>query len=91
MATQTEQPSCTATTGQDVKLSAHNFVLSTINSLFSSSGPAGDWLKLFVIGGILELIRRSLMFVWRNLVNQFWITVVFEEYNDSYCKHNLLP
>lgn len=87
MTAQTEQPSCTSTTGQDANPSEHNFVVSTISSLFSPTGPAGDWLKLVVIGGILELMRRAVLFVWRNLVNQFWITVVFEEYNDSYCEY----
>ena len=24
------------------------------------------------------------MYVWRNLVNQFWITIVLEEYDDTY-------
>lgn len=90
MTTQAEQPSCTATGGQDVNPPAQHFVVSTITSLFSSSGPAGDWLKLFFIGGILELMRRFFMFVWRNVVNQFWITIVFEEYNDSFCERSPL-
>lgn len=70
---------------QGANLSVHNFLLSTVFSLFSSSGPAGDWLKLFIAGGILELLRRVLMFVWENLVTQFWIALELEECNDSYC------
>lgn len=85
----TTQPSCTATAGQDAEPSNHSLA-STIFSLFSSSGPAGDWLKLFVIGGILELLRRFFMFIWRNMVNQFWITIALEEYNDSYCECRLI-
>lgn len=89
-ATQTEQPSCITTPGQDPTPHVHNFVVSTIIPLFSSSGPAGDWLKLVVIGGILELLRRCILFGWRNVVNQFWITVAFEEYSDSYCECHYL-
>lgn len=84
MSSQTQQPSCTPTASQDPSPSARNFVVSTIVSLVSSSGPFGDWLKLFVIGGVLELTRRVLMFVWRNLVNQFWITIALEGYTDSH-------
>ena len=89
MSSQTKQPPCTGTPSEDASSLAHNFVISTIISLFSSSGPAGDWLKLFVLGGILEVLRRALMFAWKKLVNQFWITLVLEEYNDSYCKSRL--
>ena len=74
------------TASQDANPSVHNFVLSTVFSLFSSSGPAGDWLKFFIAGGILELLRRVLMFVWENLVTQFLITLELEECNDGYCE-----
>ena len=82
MSTQTDQPPSTTTAGQDAGFSEHGFLVSTLVSLFSSSG--GDWLKLCVIGGVLEILRRFLMFVWRGLVNQFWITIALEEYSDSH-------
>ena len=89
MSSQTGQPTCTTTASQDANHSAQNFLISIIVSLFSSSGQSGDWLKLFIVGGILELLRRCLMSIWRTLVNQFWITLALEEYNDSYCESQL--
>jgi len=86
MSNQTDQPPSTAIAGQDAGSSEYGFVFSTFFSLFSSSGPCGDWLKLFVIGGVLELIRRFLVVTWKGLVNQFWITIALEEYNDSHCE-----
>jgi len=88
MSTQTNQPPGTAVPGQDASTSGSGLV-STFISLFSSSGPCGDWLKIFVIGGVLELIRRFFVFIWRGLVNQFWITVALEEYDDSYGESEL--
>lgn len=89
MSNQTDPLPDNTTSGQDASSSEHGFVVSTLISLFSTSGPSGDWLKLFIAGGILELMRRLLMFVWRGLVNQFWITIVLEGYDDSYCKSGL--
>jgi len=84
MSTQTDQPpSSAAVPDQDASTSEPG-LLSIFISLFSPSGPCGDWLKIFVIGGILELIRRLFVFVWNGLVNQFWITIKLEEYDDSY-------
>ena len=83
MSTQTDQPPSSAVPGQGASTSEPG-LLSTFISLFSSSGPCGDWLKIFVIGGALELIRRLFLFVWKGLVNQFWITIALEEYDDSY-------
>jgi hypothetical protein len=90
MSSQTENPACTTTASQDANPSPNNFAVSTIVSLFSSSGQSGDWLKLFIVGGILELLRRCLMYIWKTLVNQFWITLALEEYNDSYCESRIL-
>ena len=74
------------TPSQDAGSSKHGFVVSTLMSLISPSGPSGDWLRLLIIGGFLELMRRFFVFVWRGLVNQFWITIALEEYDDSYCE-----
>jgi chaperone BCS1 len=90
MSNQTDHLPGTTTTGQDAGSSEHGFAVSTLMSLFSTSGPSGDWFKLLVIGGFLEIMRRFFLFVWRSLVNQFWITIVLEEYDDSYCESDLL-
>ena len=87
MSNQTNQPPTTATVGQDEKL--HGSLASTLTYSFTSPGPFGDWLRFFVIGGILELSRRFLMYVWSGLVNQFWITIALDEYSDSYCESGL--
>lgn len=89
MSTQVDKPPGTAPAGQDPSSSERGFLVSALISVFSSSGPSGDWLTLFVIGGFLELTRRLLMFVWRGMVNQFWITLVLQEYDDSYCESGL--
>jgi len=83
MSTHTDHPPSSADPGQDASTSEPG-LLSTFISLFSPSGPCGDWVKIFVIGGVLELIRRLFVFGWNGLVNQFWITIVLEEYDDSY-------
>ena len=86
MSNQTDHLSSATAASQDTSSSKHGPVASALISLFSPSGPSGDWLKLFVIGGILELLRRFSIFIWRSLVNQFWITIALEEYDDSYCE-----
>lgn len=43
-----------------------------------------DWLKLFLIGGVFETCRRVFFQVWYSLVDWLWITVDFEEGDDSY-------
>ena len=89
MSSQTDHLSNTTTAGQVTGSSEHGLVASILISIFSPSGPSGDWLKLFVIGGLLELMRRFILSIWKGLVNQFWITIVLEEYDDSYSKSDL--
>lgn len=43
-----------------------------------------DWLKLFLIGGVFETCRRVFFQVWYSVVDSLWITVDFEEGDDSY-------
>lgn len=58
--------------------------------LFSSTGFQ-DWVKLFLIGGIFETCRRTASRAWHNIVDSIWITVDFEEGDDSYGGYSLLP
>ena len=88
MSNQTDRPSSTATAGRDTNSSKHGIVASVL-TFFSSSGLSGDWIMYFVITGFLELIRRFFIFAWKSLANQLWITMVLEEYDDSYGKSDL--
>ena len=92
MSSKTEQPSSAAAASQDASSTPNpSFIIPIIASLFSSSGQARDWLVILVIGSILEHTRRFFVSVWKNLVNQFWITVTLEEWDESYCKsHSLI-
>ena len=41
-----------------------------------------DWLKLLLVGGILEVCRRLLWRSWESVMNFFWITVTLDEGDD---------
>ena len=41
-----------------------------------------DWLKLLLVGGILEVCRRLLWRSWESIMNFFWITVTLDEGDD---------
>ena len=45
-----------------------------------------DWLKLLIVGGILEVCRRLLWRSWESIMNYFWITVTLDEGDDCGCK-----
>lgn len=49
-----------------------------------------DWIKLFLIGGALELCRRFLTSSWSAIKNYFWITVTLEEGDDCGCEYNMV-
>ncbi|KAI0694551.1 P-loop containing nucleoside triphosphate hydrolase protein [Cerioporus squamosus] len=56
--------------------------LPTIIAHVLSLAAVRDWLKLFLIGGALELCRRFLTSSWSAIKNYFWITVTLEEGDD---------
>ena len=88
MSNQTDHLSSATAASQNTSSPEHRPLASAL-TFFSTSGPSGDWIKYFVIMGLLELIRRSLIFAWTGLVNQFWITIALEEYGDSHCESGL--
>ena len=45
-----------------------------------------DWLKLLLVGGILEVCRRLLWRSWESIMNYFWITVTLDEGDDCGCE-----
>jgi len=91
MSTQIDQPSSTTAAGQDPSSSQYESLVPDLISLITSYGPVGDRFSYFVIGGVLDFIRRFLGSAWRGLMNHFWITITLNDYNDSYCKSDFLP
>lgn len=58
----------------------------TLISTIISLAALRDWLKLFVVGGLLEWCRRY-FFTFRDwVVGAFWITATFEANDESYRK-----
>ena len=43
-----------------------------------------DWLKLLIVGGIVETCRRTLSTLYERLLGAFFITATFEEDDDAY-------
>ncbi|KAJ8695306.1 hypothetical protein PTI98_007912 [Pleurotus ostreatus] len=58
-------------------------IASLITLLFSFSALR-DWIKLIVIGGVLETARRSVFSVYARLMNSFFITATFDEDDISF-------
>jgi len=60
-------------------------ILTLATTLLSFTGFQ-DWLKLFLIGGVFETCRRIALQAWDSIVDSVWITVDFDEADDSYRK-----
>ncbi|KAF8075116.1 P-loop containing nucleoside triphosphate hydrolase protein, partial [Lyophyllum atratum] len=58
--------------------------LSSLLAFLASFSALHDWLKLIVIGGVLETCRRLFYTVYDKVVNAFFITATFEDGDDSY-------
>ncbi|KAF8645067.1 hypothetical protein AX16_008125 [Volvariella volvacea WC 439] len=54
-----------------------------VKLLFSFSALR-DWLKLIVIGGFFESCRRLASYLYRKIVDSFFLTVTFTEDDDSF-------
>ncbi|CCM02524.1 uncharacterized protein FIBRA_04626 [Fibroporia radiculosa] len=63
-------------------VSASADVSSLLFGILSATGVS-DWLKLAVIGGSVELCRRSFFDIWEWLLKSFWITASVDS-NDSW-------
>ena len=63
--------------------------IATLATVLLSFTGFQDWLKLFLIGGIFETSRRVAFHAWYSIVDSLWITVDFEDGDDSYggCLH----
>ncbi|KAF4569634.1 hypothetical protein EYR40_008612 [Pleurotus pulmonarius] len=58
-------------------------IASLITLLFSFSALR-DWIKLIVIGGVLETARRSVFSVYAKIINSFFITATFNDDDISF-------
>ena len=65
--------------------------LGFLPSLLLSSSALREWLKLIVIGGVLETCRRSLFTSYNKFIDSFFITANFKEDDTSYGNLPLRP
>ncbi|KAG8877428.1 hypothetical protein FRB97_003427 [Tulasnella sp. 331] len=52
--------------------------------IFSFSSSFGDWLKLAILGGALEVARRTWSMSWAWFLSSFFITASFDGDDDAY-------
>ncbi|KAG8901795.1 hypothetical protein FRB99_005095 [Tulasnella sp. 403] len=57
---------------------------SLLSFLFSFSSSFGDWLKLAVLGAIVEFARRTCSMIWAAFLASFFITAHFEDADDAH-------
>jgi chaperone BCS1 len=50
----------------------------------ASFSVARDWIKLFLLGSVLETIRRFAGTIWTRIVDSFFLTATFESDDDAY-------
>jgi chaperone BCS1 len=67
------------------------FNLGPLLSLLLSFSALRDWLKLIVVGGLLETCRRVLFRSYDKFIESFFITANFQEDDSSYGKLSPLP
>ncbi|KAJ7182706.1 P-loop containing nucleoside triphosphate hydrolase protein [Mycena crocata] len=58
--------------------------LSSLLTLLLSFSALRDWMKLAVLGGVIEMFRRFFFGGWQKIVNSFFITACFEDQDASY-------
>ena len=63
---------------------------SSLLTFFFSFSALRDWLKLFVIGGLIESARRFLFVGYNKAYNSFFITATFFEEDDSYGQSTII-
>lgn len=86
MSTHIEQPTLVEIVDQHVESPEPNFVVSTVASVFYAYGPAWDFIRVLIFGGLLEFLRRLFLLGWRKLVNRLCITVTLDNSDESYCE-----
>jgi hypothetical protein len=58
--------------------------LSSLLAFLFSFSSLRDWLKLIVIGGVVETSRRLSISAYHNLIEALWLTAYFDEDDYSY-------
>jgi len=54
-----------------------------VDLIFSSSAVR-EWLKIFVYGGTLEMLRRLVFYIYGRCYDSLFITATFKEDDASY-------
>ncbi len=57
--------------------------LASLFAFLSSFGALHDWIKLFLLGTVLETIRRFASQIWSSLIDSFFLTATFESDDDA--------
>src|SRR5258706_1445149 len=60
--------------------------LASLFAFLSSFGALHDWIKLFLLGTVLETIRRFASQIWSSLIDSFFLTATFES-DDAACEY----
>ena len=50
---------------------------------FLSISAISDWIKLFVVGGVLETCRRFLFSWWDGFLDTFWLIATIDAGEDA--------
>jgi len=58
--------------------------LADVAKFIASFSIARDWIKLFLLGSVLETIRRFASTAWTGLLGSFFLTATFESDDDAY-------
>lgn len=78
----------TSSTGSNTSLSPAYTIsgdLSQIALDLFSSTAIPDWAKLFLLGAVVELCRRSFYSLWTYILDVPWITVTFDDEDIAFC------
>ena len=68
--------------GEDVRLPSQTELPSS--PLFTSLTALHDWVKLFLLGGLFESLRRLLSVLLHQLTESFFVTAEFDEHDETY-------
>lgn len=81
-------PTFSNTTVPQTPLGGHSpFLPSGLAEIWAfvlSFSALRDWLKLIVLGGVLETCRRFGYLAWQSFVDSFFLTAHFEQEDESY-------